>query len=145
MGSPLSPVAACLYIETLEVSDFVYIIGTNSVWMRYVDDVLVVVPKITNLEQKLMQLNNVNARIQFTIENERYDQLAFLDACIMKLETNFKFKVHRKPTNKEYYVHFESGHSERVKSGIVIGFFPRAMRVCDHEYLDEEIKHTKRS
>ena len=49
--------------------------------------------------------------------------------------------MHRKPTNKEDYVHFYSAHSERVKSGIVIGFFLRAFRICDDEYLDDEISH----
>ena len=56
-------------------------------------------------------------------------------------ETRFKFKVYRKPTNKEDYVHFYSSHSERVKSGIVIGFFLRALRICDNEYIEDEFEH----
>ena len=100
-----------------------------------------VVPKDTNLEDMLSKLNDVNEKIQFTIEKERNDQMPFLDTCIIKTESGFKFKVHRKPTNKEDYVHFYSGHSERVKSGIVIGFFLRAMRICDDEYIEDEIKH----
>ena len=141
MGSPLSPVAACLYMETLEESDFFSIIGRDSLWARYVDNVLVVVPKNTDLDEKLKQLNDVNEKVQFTVEMEHNQQIAFLDTCIIRTETCFKFKVHRKPTNKEDYVHFYSSHSERVKSGIVIGFFLRAFRICDHEYRDDEIEH----
>lgn len=141
MGSPLSPVAACLYMEALEDSDFFKIMGSDSLWLRYVDDVLVIVPKTTDLEQKLRQLNEVNEKVQFTIEKEKDGQIPFLDTCIIRKETCFKFKVYRKPTNKEDYVHFYSGHSERVKSGIVIGFFLRALRICDHEYLNDEIEH----
>ena len=59
----------------------------------------------------------------------------------MRTETGFKFKVFRKPTNKEDCVHFYSAHSERVKSGIVIGFFLRAFRICDEAYLPDEIEH----
>ena len=53
MGSPLSPVAACLFMEVLEESHFLKIIGNHSIWLRYVEDVLVVVPKVTDLEYKL--------------------------------------------------------------------------------------------
>ena len=141
MGSPLSPVAACLFMEKLEQSNFKKIIGSDSIWLRYVDDVLVVVPKNMDLEDKLRQMNSVNEKIQFTIEMEQNGQLPFLDTCIMKSESRFKFKVFRKPSNKEDYVHFYSGHSDRVKSGIVIGFFFRAFRVCDEEFLNDEIEH----
>ena len=44
MGSPLSPVAACLFMEILEETHFLKIIGSDSIWLRYVDDVLIVVP-----------------------------------------------------------------------------------------------------
>ena len=141
MGSPLSPVAACLYMESLEKSKFFNIIGSDSLWLRYVDDVLVVVPDDTDLEQKLRQLNSVDEKVQFTVEFEQDGKIAFLDTCIIKQETCFKFKVYRKPTNREDYVHYYSGHNQRVKSGIVIGFLLRALRICDREYLDDEIEH----
>ena len=141
MGSPLSPVAACLFMETLEETHFLEIIGEDAIWLRYVDDVLAVMPKETDLSAKLKRLNDVHPNVKFTIEEEKDGKLAFLDTCIMKADTSFKFRVHRKPTNKEDYVHFYSAHSDRVKSGIVIGFFLRALRVCDKEYLNDEINH----
>jgi len=141
MGSPLSPVAACLYMEVLEDEQFKQIMGSGSIWMRYVDDVLVVIPKDTDLDEKLTMLNAVNENVQFTIETERNDTIPFLDTCIVKAENRLKFKVYRKPTNKEDYVHFYSAHSDRVKSGIIIGFFLRALRICDEEYLADEIEH----
>ena len=60
MGSPLSPVAACLFMEMLEASHFLQIIGKNSIWLRYVDDVLAIVPKETDLDEKLERLNDVS-------------------------------------------------------------------------------------
>ena len=140
MGSPLSPVAACLYMEWLEKHHFKDIMGREVIWVRYVDDVLVVVPKTMNLEAKLNELNSVDTKIQFTLEKENRGAIAFLDTEIIR-EDRVKFKVYRKPTNKECYVHFYSGHSDRVKRGIVIGFFLRAYRICSEEYLDDEIQH----
>ena len=140
MGSPLSPVAACLYMEWLEKHHYQGIMGKDVIWARYVDDVLVVVPKSMNLSEKLDELNSVDTKIQFTLEKESQGMIAFLDTQIIRGD-QVKFKVHRKPTNKESYVHFYSGHSDRVKRGIVIGFFLRAYRICSKEYLDEEIQH----
>ena len=48
MGSPLSPVAARLCMETLEKDHFLEIVGTNTTWFRYVD-VFVLVPENTDL------------------------------------------------------------------------------------------------
>ena len=79
--------------------------------------------------------------MQFTLEHEQDGEIAYLDTLVIRKEIGFKFKIYRKTTNKEDYVHFYSGHSERVKSGIVIGFFLRALRICDQEYLNDEIEH----
>ena len=68
MGSPLSPVAACLYMEWLEEHHFQGIMGDGVIWARYVDDVIVVVPKGLDLESKFDELNAVNDKIQFTLE-----------------------------------------------------------------------------
>ena len=109
--------------------------------MRYVDDVLVVAPDDVNLDVKLQDLNTVDSKIQFTLEKEINGKLPFLDTMIMRNGHTAKFKVYRKPSNKEDYVHFFSGHSERVKNGIVIGFFLRAFRICSEDFLQEEINH----
>ena len=137
MGSPLSPVAACFYMERMEDEKFIDIMGTGCTWLRYVDDVLVVVPKDVCLDEKLLRLNEVNPKIQFTVENENERKIPFLDTLLMRSGSGLKFLVYRKPTNKQDYVHFWSGHSERVKSGIVIGFFLRAFRICSEDFLEE--------
>ena len=109
--------------------------------MRYVDDVLVVAPDDVNLDVKLQDLNTVDSKIQFTLEKEIIGKLPFLDTMIMRSGHMAKFKMYRKPSNKEDYVHLFSGHSERVKNGIVIDFFLRAFRICSEDFLQEEINH----
>ena len=141
MGSPLSPVAACLYMEMLEKEHFKDIMGAETSWLRYVDDVFILVPEDTDLNEKLQQLNAVEKSIQFTLENENHGTLPFLDVMIMRCENAVKFKVYRKGTNREDYIHYFSAHSDRIKSGIVIGFFLRAQRICSDEYLKPEIEH----
>ena len=115
--------------------------GGNVVWVRYVDDVLVVAPSDMDLNVKLDELNAVDPKIQFTIEHEKQGRIPFLDTEIERTGDCLKFKVYRKPTNKEDYIHFYSGHSDRVKRGVVLGFFLRAYRICSEEYLEQEIQH----
>ena len=46
-----------------------------------------------------------------------------------------------KPTCKDDYIHYLSAHSEKVKSGVVIGLFLRALRICSPEFLEDEFTH----
>ena len=115
--------------------------GKDVLWLRYVDDVLVVAPKTMDLNAKINELNAVNHKIQFTIELEKQGALPFLDTELVRKDDQIKFKVYRKPTNREDLVHFFSGHSSKVKSGIVLGFFLRGLRICSDEYLTDELQH----
>ena len=62
MGSPLSPVGACLYMEDLEQSKFLNIMGADSEWMRYVDDVLVVVPEKLKIKMQGAKCKKVKCK-----------------------------------------------------------------------------------
>ena len=125
----------------LEKKQFSKIIPGNSRWYRYVDDCLLVTHKTTDIRNLLDKLNNVNDRIQFTVETEKDGRLPFLDTVIIRAGNNVKFQVYRKPTNKDDFVHFYSAHDLKTKSGIIIGFFLRALRICSQEFLDEEINY----
>ena len=109
--------------------------------MRYIDDILVVIPKNTNIENKLRMLNNVNSKIQFTVEKETNKCIPFLDVLIKRGEWNPRFSVYRKPTNKDDFIHSLSAHSEKTKSGVIIGFFLRAIRICSEECLKDEFEY----
>ena len=62
-----------------------------------------------------------------------------LDVLIRRDENHRpKFSVYRKPTHKDDYIHYYSAHSERIKSGAIIGLFLRALRICSPEYLEDE-------
>ena len=141
MGSPLSAVMASLFMENLEEDKLIPIMGRGSNWFRYVDDIIVVVPEKTNLENKRRRLNMVHERIQFTLEEEENETLPFLDTLVHRRGEDPRFSVYRKPTNRDDFIHYLSNHSEKTKSGVVIGFFLRAIRICSEEYLPDEMKY----
>ena len=125
-------------METIEQDHYKSILGAHSIWLRYVDDVLAIIPSHTNTDNILAQLNQVEGTIQFTSETEVDNQLPFLDVSIQRTQSGPKFKVYRKATNRNDFIHYLSARSEKVKSGIIIGFFLRAYRICSPEYLEEE-------
>ena len=141
MGSPLSPVMASLYMEVLERNEYTRIMGRRTDWFRFVDDILAIVPRNTNISSKMRRLNAVDKDIQFTVEHEVENKLPFLDTLIWRQSDGAKFSVYRKPTNKDDVIHYFSAHSDRVKSGVVIGFFLRAFRICSEEYLEPELEY----
>ena len=99
MGSPLSPVASCLLMEMLEKEKFTKIMGNDTRWYRYVDDVFIVAPKDMDLVGKLQELNQVHDRIKFILEEEQDQALNFLDTTILREGTKFRRSVQK--TNKQ--------------------------------------------
>ena len=97
-------------MESLEEDHFKNVLGANTTWVRYVDDVLCFVPAQTDVMQLLQRLNEVEATIQFTVEEEHNGRIPFLDTLIQREGNRLKFSVYRKPTNKNDLVHYFSAH-----------------------------------
>ena len=45
MGNPLSDVLACLFLEFLESGPFKYRLRINTTYFKYIDDILIFLPK----------------------------------------------------------------------------------------------------
>ncbi|XP_076032413.1 uncharacterized protein LOC143020141 [Oratosquilla oratoria] len=130
IGPPLSAVSASLYMEMLETEHISLSIPNASKWFRYVDDCLFITQKTTDIHDLQRKLNNIDNKIQVTVEEENNGQLPFLDTVTIRSGNSAKFKVYRKPTNKDDYIPFFSAHDDRTKSGEVIGFYFRSLRIC---------------
>ena len=59
MGSPLSGVLACIYLEFLESGPFKHIIPNTAHYFRYIDDILLIYPQDLDLNSITDKLNNV--------------------------------------------------------------------------------------
>jgi len=114
-------------------------------WFRFVDDTFVVWSHGEDeLRLFLEHLNNVHPRIQFTMEMEQDNQLAFLDVLVMRDDNNkLGHKVYRKLTHTDRYLHSESNHHPRQKRGVIKTLVERATRICEPQYLQEELKHLR--
>ena len=145
MGSPVSPIAANIFMEALEQQA----IATApmeckpKLWLRYVDDVLEVVHKecVDELTDHLNQIDK-SGSIKFTYEKETDGKIPFLDTLIVKKEDGtVKLLVYRKPTHTDQYLNYGSHHPLHQKLGVIRTLYDRMNKVIteDEDKKVEEI------
>ena len=143
MGSPLSPVVANFYMERFEQRAITSFPLKPRCWFRYVDDTFVIWSHgEEELGRFLAHLNQVHPRIQFTVERETDNQLAFLDVLVLRrTDGSLGHKVYRKPTHTNRYLHKQSNHHPSQKRAVLKTLVDRARRICEPRYLDDELRH----
>ena len=148
MGSPLSPVMANIYMEYFEDIALDSAPLRPTMWLRYVDDTFILWPHQEDVQVLLGHVNTIRPSIQFTMEKEKDNQLAFLDILITRTECGFKTSVYRKPTFTGQYLNFNSHHPYSVKYGIARCLQHRAQTKSSdsHTYHQEmtRLKNTLR-
>ena len=130
MGNPFSEVLACLFQEFLESGPFKYRLPSNSTYFRCIDDMLIFLPQNIKIKEIAEKLNNVEPSTKFPYEKGSNNTIRFLDILIIKSQNALTFKVYRKLTNKKDYIHFYSYHNNKIKIGVIIGFYLKALRIC---------------
>ncbi|CAF1282545.1 unnamed protein product [Didymodactylos carnosus] len=138
MGSPLAPILANLFMEKLEnehilIPQHGQLIKT---WIRYVDDILIIVNGCT--DDVLVLLNNINSihpNIKFTVELEKDNKLAFLDVLIEKHQDHLETSVYGKKTCTHLYMKWDSCNPKYQKIALIKSLITRAIRICSGETL----------
>ena len=113
-----------------------------SLWLCYVDDTFVVWPHGPE-KCKIFHshLNNLRKFIQFTIKREQDNSLPFLDVLVTKEGNHTTTSIYKKKTHTDQYLHYESYHHPRIKSGIMSCLRTRAERLCQEDNVTKEKKH----
>nr|VZI14244.1 unnamed protein product [Spirometra erinaceieuropaei] len=128
MGSPISGFIAEAVLQRLESLVFQH--HKPTFWARYVDDTFVVIDRDQLLTFK-ERLNAVFPDIQFTMEEEENNQLAFLDVLVCRKDCGgLKTKVFRKATNTMQVLNFNSNHPISHKRSCVRTLFRRVETHC---------------
>ena len=144
MGSPLSPILSNIFMEFYERNLLPNVLDlSNTTWLRYVDDVYSCMSPLTDINQFLTQLNSLHSCINFKYEKEENNCLPFLDTLVIRNHNSPKpmFRVYRKPTHSNSYIHAFSHHSNSTKIGTMTNIFLRAYQICSPEFLNDEINY----
>ena len=111
MGSPISVVIANLvmdYVEQKAISSFS---SSPKLWKRFIDDTFVII-QTNEVNRFFDHFNDADSSINFTIELEQDDKLAFLDVVVIRTQDRkLATKVHRKTTHTNRYLNYHSAHS----------------------------------
>ncbi|BHF57619.1 hypothetical protein SprV_0100056100 [Sparganum proliferum] len=128
MGSSISGFIAEAVLQRLESLVFQH--HKPKFWARYVDDTFVVIDRDQLLTFK-ERLNAVFPDIQFTMEEEENNQLAFLDVLVCRKDCGgLKTKVFRKATNTIQVLNFNSNHPVSHKRSCVRTLYRRVETHC---------------
>ena len=138
MGKPQNEVSALLKSDP-----FKYKLPSNTTYFRYIEDMPNFPPQNIKIKEIAEKLNNVDPSINFTHEKESNNPIPFPDILIIKSQNSLTFKVCRKPTNKNDHIHFYSHHKNKIRTGLIIGFYLKALGICSLQYPEEEFEYIK--
>ncbi|BHF80867.1 hypothetical protein SprV_0702399500 [Sparganum proliferum] len=128
MGSSISGFIAEAVLQRLESMVFQH--HKPKFWARYGDDTFVVIERDQVLTFR-KRLNVVFPDIQFTMEEEENNQLAFLDVLVCRKDCGgLKTKVFRKATNTMQVLNFNSNHPISHKRSCVRTLYRRVETHC---------------
>ena len=111
-GLPLSPIIANLFMEDLEQRAIIQSAPLQpKLWVRYVDDTFVI---WTHGKEELRAfhelLNRQCPSIQFPIEEEKEEQIAFLNVHVTHQGDRMSTAVYQKPPPTDRCLPFSSHH-----------------------------------
>ncbi|BHF63459.1 hypothetical protein SprV_0200645100 [Sparganum proliferum] len=143
MGSPISGFIAEAVLQRLESLVFQH--HKPKFWDRYVDDTFVVIERDQVLTFQ-EHLNAVFPDIQFTVEEEENNQLAFLDVLVCRKDCGgLKTKVFRKATNTMQVLNFNNNHPISHKRSCVRTLYRRVETHCNEpEDKTAELQYLRR-
>nr|VZI41221.1 unnamed protein product [Spirometra erinaceieuropaei] len=128
MGSPISGFIAEAVLQRLESLVFQH--HRPKFWARYVDDTFVVIEQDQVLTFK-ERLNSVFPDIQFRMEEDENNQLAFLGVLVCRKDCGgLKTEVFRNPANTTQILNFNSNHPISHKRSCVRTLYRRVETHC---------------
>nr|VZI14512.1 unnamed protein product [Spirometra erinaceieuropaei] len=143
MGWRISGFIAEAVLQRLESLVFQH--HRPKLWARYVDDAFVVIEQDQVLTFQEL-LNAAFPDIQFTMEEEENNQLAFLDVLECRKDCGgLKSKVSRKATNTIQVLNFNSNHTISHKRSCVRTLYQRVETHCSEpEEKIAELQYIRR-
>ncbi|XP_055856163.1 uncharacterized protein LOC129919329 [Episyrphus balteatus] len=135
MGSPVAPIIADIWMQYFKMKALETSPIKPVIWKRYVDDTFCILNK-NDVDTFLNHLNSVHSKIQFTMEIEENNTLAFLDVKVIKNQDGtLGHTVYRKNTHTDRYLHAASHHHPEYIGSEYIGETKRSISTRLNEHI----------
>ena len=142
MGNPLSPTIADIILDKL-LDYSVDILSMKNVFfkyiVKYVDDIFAII-KRKDADIILKTLNEYHNKLQFTIEHEQNNSIAFLDIKIHKLDNKLITNWYSKPTSSGRMMNYLSTQPQNQKLNTAFNFINKVLTISHDKFKDDNIK-----
>lgn len=142
MGNPLSPTIADIVLDDL-LEDTMANLKQNDINIKYifkyVDDILAIIKK-DDAEEILSKLNCYHPKIQFTMESECENQIAYLDTKLHHIGNSIKFDWHAKSTSSGRIMNFNATQPKSQIINTAKSMIQRILTISDDQYHTKNTK-----
>ena len=110
-------------------------------FLRYVDDRHSRFQSDAQVDNFLIELNQQDPQIQYTVDREQNGCLPFIDVQVTNnRQGKYEFNVYRKDAITNVQIKPNSSINPKTFNGVFKGFLVRATRICSPKYLEDELK-----
>ncbi|XP_062826329.1 uncharacterized protein LOC134296130 [Anolis carolinensis] len=148
MGSPVAPAIANLFMDNLE-NETILNHTKNPVadgiikYCRFIDDIFIIVNSHQEAVTLLSWINTIHLKIKFT-GNISSTSLIFLDVVVTKENDRLKVSNHRKTTDRNSLLHYNSYHHWALKNNLPFTQMLRIKRNSSTlQDFNQEMEETK--
>ena len=130
MGSHLGPTFANFYMGELESTIFENVMEKPLIYVRYIDDIFVLV----RCKEELVQLQSIfqqHSVLKFSYELGINSKLPFLDVLVDNNGSRFGTSVYHKPTDQGRCLNYKSECPDKYKLSVINNYLNRAFKISD--------------
>ena len=140
MGSPLAPILAETFLQTLENNKIKSEFENKHIkkYWRFVDDGLLVIENSQNKTILENWLQTLHPNIKFTFEEEINNQIHFLDINIKRFTNHVETRIYRKPCHPLLFQKWTSNLAYKYKISIIRNLFNRTLRLSSTLQIQKE-------
>jgi len=138
MGSPIAPVMADIFMDSLEKKISDYTGSKPIIYKRYVDDIFLVFENKEFIDPFLSFMNDLHTRIKFTVEHEKNKELPFLDVKVIRKEDRYITTQYFKPTDTSLYLTPFSMCDEKYQKALIKTLISRTWELNSNYHLATE-------
>ena len=142
MGSPLSPILADMVMDDLETDCLERLSFKTSLFYRYVDDILAIIPA-RGVDEILSSFNNYHPRLKFTHEIENDNAINFLNTTVIRHNGSLLTDWFMKPTCSGRYINYYSNHPFKYKKNTIFSLVDHAILLSDDRFHHKNILKVK--